>query len=1543
MRRVTQARHNEGELLIKQEQDFNAAIDKLVIFFVDSPIEALLKAYKLEQVEYKPLDTRDAVDTAFLAMQEIKELLADEPNAEVHLQNAVNILKGHNMKMYKAKLGSQLRYIAQLEAGYKFTLPKDNLQLQKLGQILGRNVVRDCYMTQEAFGQIKNKDKRRLFKPAKFASQSVTLETKTKVQSLLERQKDFKARGIYVKETLVWPDRKELAKSTVRLAVEDRKTERQKALYLQSMQQAVNLRDHIILQRVLSLDPNKKTKINALKSIWKVKVAEMFYSSYLKPFFRDIARCKALVDTSSRMTAYVKAYVNEKVPNLYESQQEANGKYSFSDNKHYSFKQVQKEQLNIDLEVSKHQFATTVCKPEREQPTASEILKNKRQQSVKSQFENLQRKPANAPVDLKNLVDYYEAKALESSILYPARRSYLELALSNSRIILNFRKLVLKNVINEPGSGLTHTDIDNMLFRIECGIDKGDISAAGPTLIDEVTESFISFDVNLSMKVNLRGLENLRLRVHSVLDDKTLLDTVLDLRGMVDFVCLEDSLYPAVGVEYNGRVIPGVLQCVLVLVPKNLETAHLTLQNNFIDANFDRFMEIYKASQDYPSYRASFFTEQYRKAKLAVKSPEYLFYLNNMVALNLPSLNHQQSLICNQAQANSFDDFVSLLESALETSHSLQELLVPNSESGAEQGTRSSGIFLDISRHVLGLLSPQSRLLVHKLIFEGFNKQYINLEPEPSTLSYHDPMVKELSRGVAELLSGSFDYLREDQRHLVYKLAFEVYLLFDNNSLEGHGCPIALSRHHLVPIVRYVLVNCRRLRDEDLKLIVINQIMSHQDMEKYTKANQLMYIDSMIVYFKLLFKKLYADYYRALTNKMMSFDAILAQAFVNSFASYFETINYNIYNDLKLTFQHVFSALNGKFGLLDKLGTIGLSFGSLFDIIFALQAMVTNAGIFDELPAHKFGSAIETVLRKESRNLGSSITKMFKLLSFLYDEDFHAADFLQFRGIIQKRHESQIASNRNLTLNIKALGLDRKAIRDIIEAELLKNDMFSMRVLTLYSNEGHSTYKTKSKTDNEESVEALPNAIDEDAYFEIAEDFDFEAEGNMQAVPNRHIFKYTGCLIYLNNLDYYLIENNIGAAGIKSDLNNICELSHADATRLLGRYMTVPEELHQEIQDDLAAVTGSDRISLVKLVIVLICSYTESLPEMLEGLRHLGSSITGILFSKESGRLLDDVIMHIIDEVYGMVPVTYFAGSMHNLIGNHGDTRYCHVKTATFILETDVIDVTQICIKHLVSNTFLSGKPMLYFNEVFCRDMELVLKNMVDLKELDTRIDKLSLYLEVVYDKEPRMYTVPFKVTFDPEVRLLCKFKDPLYFTREVSERSLLDDSVLDHYFLGSPYTYFNEFTSLKLPVDYTATTLIFALMARKTLFLTVEVRFVVNLQDRPCSSLANWKFRNPDTSALVKLGKQSVAIEVGHGCFFFTLGQLYSHVRSIVLEKLDEADLFRFIKLNNEKFVFKTAKGKNVVPETFLFELAAVEEAIKSKTACPLSVIYKA
>lgn len=186
--------------------------------------------------------------------------------------------------------------------------------------------IRPAYLTTKKYGQIKNSNMKKLFKPQNFADSEVLLENKNEVLALKDKEKEKKKNKIPFEKILKWYEVKDCFH---RLRFKDFQKKRQRALYLKNKEQAQMLKNNAIAQRIFQENPNRGKFFKVLLNIWKIKQSECFYQFYLKKLFRNEQNEEKMKNYNQNVQEGTKAYLKLYHPNLYDSGYDPMNTYNF--------------------------------------------------------------------------------------------------------------------------------------------------------------------------------------------------------------------------------------------------------------------------------------------------------------------------------------------------------------------------------------------------------------------------------------------------------------------------------------------------------------------------------------------------------------------------------------------------------------------------------------------------------------------------------------------------------------------------------------------------------------------------------------------------------------------------------------------------------------------------------------------------------------------------------------------------------------------------------------------------------------------------------------------------------------------------------------------------------------------------------------------------------------------------------------------------------------------------------------------------------------
>lgn len=123
---------------------------------------------------------------------QMEQMENDQEKNVDYVRNIVQIIKGENLQNFKKQLNFTRSYMKKIIQDNSFKLPQHHLPLQKKGRITHKNVLRDGYLTTQKFGQLKNQNVKKIFKPQNWADQQILLETKQQVHAYKQKEQGWK-------------------------------------------------------------------------------------------------------------------------------------------------------------------------------------------------------------------------------------------------------------------------------------------------------------------------------------------------------------------------------------------------------------------------------------------------------------------------------------------------------------------------------------------------------------------------------------------------------------------------------------------------------------------------------------------------------------------------------------------------------------------------------------------------------------------------------------------------------------------------------------------------------------------------------------------------------------------------------------------------------------------------------------------------------------------------------------------------------------------------------------------------------------------------------------------------------------------------------------------------------------------------------------------------------------------------------------------------------------------------------------------------------
>jgi hypothetical protein len=1525
---------NDG--IQESERAFSKALDVYKIERVSSPIDHFIKSFKLEKLKINTKDEKERVLQTFLLLAEMENLLKDETHSAEYITNLVNIFKGNDIKNFVVKLNFKPRFIKKIENENSFKLPLTHIMMHKKAKITRKHLFRKAFMVPTAFGQIKNLDTNKLFKSQKFQDQLVYFETKSQVIENIKKFKENKKKGIKEKKILKWVDNKEIKGMDYRVRFENVQKGFQRAIYYKDPNEAKNLKDNAIVQRIVVLDPNKASKVKVCLSIWKVKVAEYFYQHYLKNLITTRNGSVVINQENQRVTSLTKDFLLKNYPNLYDSGYDPSNVLNFNDNSYMKVKFDESKKTQKDI--NQANFATTIVPVILDEE--DDLESHKRKIDLKSPFEQLNKEIPMNEILLVDFIDSFHCKQKSKSFNPEDTKKYefIKNLAKNSILILNFNKIVIDNIFSHKDSHLDEDEINSLILKVETTIQQGNRWAESVTFAEENSTEFIAFDINSSFKVDLNNLKNISIKLTNKLTNDLLIDLKIDVQHLLDTFYLENMFHYGFDFTYKGAKMQGLLSFLLIVIPRNLEISHFILNEDFIKTNFESFKDIDRI-EDYVDYQKIFLNKKYQKIKEREKCFEFFYFFNNFLPRIDMRVRHQENLILNSFKKGNFEEFSFLLKSVFKEKYTVKSFLTKSHENLNSNLKKGISATYDLIIKVLNLVSPKERLLLNRFIFDFKNKNYLNISQKENNFGFHALQITRITLETENYLK-KYDYLHPDEKYLVFDLVYKIYMHFENNSFLGNRYSIYFSKHYIPMIIHFVSVNGAELVNKEILEMVTNQIINQNNMQNYSDTGALENLNASLVIFKIIFKKVYPNIYTKLMGFMISLDNFLCKCLLNSFADVFDSVSFNIFSDFKNLLFVLFSCQESNMGFIGKFQKLGISFFCLIDVLFVIETLVQQIHNFDQLNPFLFLKEITNSLKRSEINLKHIYSGIFKMLDFLFDQDFLYEDFSFLMNIISNKNKSKIGAYKNFALNVKSLKLQNTKLKGIILKEVIKNDIFKVRLKSLFKNSNSKNMETENE-EGEEDFDVFNSLIEEDIFFEITEEFPEEMnDEELDVFEKKKLPKYESCVVYLNNLEQKLIESSLSKGFLKTDFNTILEFDFNETDNFIESVFGCTDVVRVEIYNDLCTILDTKKISLLDLIISFIITYTEDKYEISQLLEYLAKCLTHIFYEEKTEFLFDQVVAFILNEVYKFLPICYYHEFEKNIIENTNSTLFCYVYNAKLNIENYSIDVTQICSKHLLASTYLTKQSSIHLNSKFCKDLEALLSEMIEHNQLEPNFNRFEIFVDVYQQNKSHTVNLPFKISFSPEITVFCKVQNPIFFKKEINDVNLIPVQRIREEFLESPFCYFDVYSSLKTSLNFTNQDFCFRLFFKKLEFLILNIKFTFT-EPNICTNLINWNFETQNPEQLIKMTQKELNIELPYTTFFLNFRQFYKFVTLAVVEVINQQDLFKFVQLNHANFSLNTVKNKDIDLDKHFYDLKEYETANKNKTKMEIIVKY--
>jgi hypothetical protein len=1497
----------------------------------------------------------------------------------------MSLIQNKDTKRFLTLMGVKKRKMQTAERDNLFEPPNSIVYLEKLGQILKRITIRDCYLTKDKFGQVKGNNLNTLIKPNIFIEQNVYLQSKKHVEGgeklavgknmtpdQRKREKELKSR------ILKWPSEskhKQLKGMKYRVKFEEIKKGRPRAVFLKSKQDCTNLRNHVILKKLQNKDSNVANKLKNLALMFKVKQAEYFYEQELKSFLK-----------SSYTVGHIKTFNNELAGVLedlnFAVERTNRGGDDKSEFRLGKYKHLNKL-VEQEFEDKKKIFATRIDMHLDVLDSLGDVDPLALGRSPYRELDSGVNPDARQnSLDLvKRSKDILRIDGLQAD---NEGFDYLRMIVDNTAVVVKLEKLIVERTED--------TSANQTIYEAIIRNNNAKEPQEGSCNSYKSTENklYCTYELDASIFCEKETFNKVEVTIQDMFSEKTLFFKEIDLMSKLERVHLENTVYHVFDLneEVEGAdPVVGVMVFNIVLFPTNLEIAHLLCPEDILEKQFDQFEHTIKNISDFLSYRENFFQKVVQKNKHEEYKGSDLFYFRNkFIDKRHFSVQFQDDSL---ASCNRFSDLEWLrnkLGGVLSSEAIDMGILISDNIPRLDSDVPFGEDFVyDLYLRACWLFAPSERLVINKAMFGISNVNFF--ENTEFKISNDMKISREHLRIINKDLTFFFrkmNYLTLTQKEVMKNITHRVFFFLDNNVIGGKKYNFHYSKHYLPLIASIVLINEQSLTDKDLVLLCINAIFSTVFIQDYTYTNHINYLSYTVAYFKFLFKKLYPEQYIELTKILVDFDMIIAGFLFNSFADVFDHISTNIYMDLKILLELLFGANEKNINLIGDLKNFGMRLSTFVDVMFLLQSFAAMYEKFKfATEPHQIRLSMKSILVKQIQSTELTLKQIIQLVEYVSDNNFFDDEFKTFREGLTETHLGNAMNFMHLKTTLRKANLKENVLQDIIRDQLVKNNVFCLRLQSMYRNMDADDEEGEVKDRKNKRLSKLADSgynnddsLDEDIFFEVAE----EGQPLYDEFPGKGVdataMRYLTCMVYLNNMDMNLLETVSNQHKLKANLNNIFELNEDEFETMVLKYVNISRDYIPKLFEALCKLSQSPRVPVLKFIILLILSVTEDFEKSAEHLSHFIYTLSSIIhsevaaveigkntkapfkindilyeLSKESPNLggedrihFSEVVKYVITEVASMTPFNLFTFFTERLVDVQHPQVAIDIKHAKLHLNEQVIDITELCIRHHVSSTYSEGRPCLLFNQAFNDWMTDIFSSLIQEEQIDQSISKFDVFLEVYIGNKIRHYRIPFRIVHVPEIAVFCKQNHRIYFDRDFESNSIFPKSTFVDLFSQMPYNFMNSTQVTNLiptPLFNSERKLILHFNFNGETVLKVSANFKDFDLENP-HDLQPWSFKNPQANQLKQMNTGTVEINMPFSVFFLPMKDLIYHMVQLVLPKVKEVDIFKMIKLFMKYYELSTVTNKKIDTNLMLSELNEYIRAMDNNIDLNLKISIK-
>ena len=1455
----------ETELLLREELNSYRVV----------PLRSLVRVFSDELrygdsgLEIRPGKTPPPI--LFMCQNELIRI-ASAPSAkdsvvEEHIEWIISLLREQKVPLYRELHYKKERELGSLKDRLVFSRAPYKVFLHKKGKVFGTKLLRPAFTTTEAFGQTEA-DQNTLIKPNYYKNNEVMLQ---------------RAGAVDEKQFLPWAELKEPMAFRLLFLERGEKDRRQRAIYYKLEADAQRLKSNAIVQKF-----NKQNAVNPIKvfkSIWKIRQAEHFYRNHLSKFFLDSVKAEESEKLAKTLEEELRKYMDRKFPqrlsmNKQVSKQVANdstaqqlnpqpSSTSFADGSYLKLK------LAPEVEREKAEFATLINPP----PMLEE--KGRKKPGLSTGYFDDRVRFADPNQRL-------ETPLPSTTHLFAANdaRGLLDSVLSRCKLFVELRGAVLAASAED---------------WLEAAMFLGGRKTQAPLFAAGSVGSAMSYAASAWTQATPAELANFSLAVKGEKGEAKV--PVGDLREKLEFV--GPAMPFVVRMEFKGA--PALVAGTVVLVPTDLETAHLVFDSELLKTHRRDLGDILASVDSPAALRAALFSPP-----AAVSGEGATGFA--ALARGLDAGPGPLARLLDALEEAGLPKLLEACPRAANWPRVLEEigLAVEQGEAGGQPALRTFVV------KAAGAISPRERWWLARSLWEVRDRNILS-PPTFETLRWSGGVLKSVHAAVDAALVARPAAPGHAAR--LRAIAVRAAVVLESNKAGGKSAPVHFPPMLVAGLAHLIDLSAHELDDSQLLDIALAGVAGTFAPAGYSLVGAQTQLDRAWVFFSSLLQAEFGDAFAGLARFGRDWGNLVAEAVLGGLASLVEPPMFVAFSDFKQAIALLLRTRNA--ALLEKLAGIGLEIGPVLDIFLLAKAVDRRAPRTAAVPREDFWGFLSRSVRAELALGPTALVGLLPLFAVCERNGWFAPVLSQFRRLVEPRRTRKRAAFTSLQVALRTARVTPAEAVGALAPEL-DSEVFAAAAASL-----HPLRAAWSKRPGAE--------IDADVFFEIAPSFDFDGPGGR--APHDAAEALTLGLAGLHPPE--------SPAPPRSTLANVADFAAEQLRPLLASLESKmgPAGV-DEVVESLVEMWEGKRIPLVGVAAALVSAAAENLAEAESALIELALKLSKMAYPAAAGpggkgdSVLNFVAHSLRQQIDSFAPGNAPASALANEIDSLRPPLFAaFLRSARLTLNEDVIDITELCVRQLDSQFAAAGTPALVFDAGFSRALAAVWAALEESDPKFRAVGGAELFLEAMEFNRPRFYVVPFRIVRHPELQIFAKTLELAFPNDAANETHLLPPSALSESLRRSPLAYF----SLPDPspqVLNIAPLLKLAFMFRGTQVFEAEVTFA---SDGNCSRAgcvpAAWPY---DDAAPTALAKPSAPLRLHSADRLLRVSDLISLITSLTISALEGPDVFRFLRVLRDNAVVHTPAGKIVPPESLLAALAEYDKAVAAKTPLVLHYVAK-